>query len=150
MEPGFQSLRWNCIHRCPCGWLSTHLRWSIRGSGRDSTVPIHFTTCTPQQLSDLKCDINVRGLPMCGCTTRFQSYWWNTNGVRHKIKAYIMSREFFQEELSMFFIWNTSLHLLKGKSYKTCTYFRKTDLWWHHLVATYTKAGKDALCIKHQ
>jgi len=36
----FRSLRWNCIHLCPCSWLSIHLRWSIRGSGRDSTVPI--------------------------------------------------------------------------------------------------------------
>ena len=26
---------------CPCSWLSARLRWSIRGSGCDSTVPIH-------------------------------------------------------------------------------------------------------------
>ena len=38
----FHSLRWNCVHLCPCSWLSVRLRWSIRGSGRDSTVPIHL------------------------------------------------------------------------------------------------------------
>jgi len=38
----FQSLGWNCIHLCPCSWLSAHLRWSIRVSGCDSTVPIHY------------------------------------------------------------------------------------------------------------
>ena len=31
----------NCLHLCSCGWLSACLRWSIRGSGCDSTVPIH-------------------------------------------------------------------------------------------------------------
>jgi len=36
----FWSLRWDCVHLCPCSWLSARLRWSIRGSGRDSTVPI--------------------------------------------------------------------------------------------------------------
>jgi len=41
----FGSLRWNCIHLYPCSWLSAPLRWSIRGSGRDSTVPIHYIYC---------------------------------------------------------------------------------------------------------
>jgi len=42
VEPvSFWSLRWNCVHLCSCSWLSTRLRWSIRGSGCDSTVPIH-------------------------------------------------------------------------------------------------------------
>ena len=41
-------LRWNCIHLCPCSWLSAHLRWSIRSSDRDSTVPIHTITYNHQ------------------------------------------------------------------------------------------------------
>ena len=44
----FWSLRWNCVHPCPCGWLSARLRWSIRGSGWDSTVPIQGHTLTSQ------------------------------------------------------------------------------------------------------
>jgi len=36
------SLRLNCIHLCPCSWLSAPLRWSNRGSGCDSAVPIYL------------------------------------------------------------------------------------------------------------
>ena len=45
VEPGSNSLRWNCVHLCRCSWLSTRLRWSIRGSGRYSTVPIQVHKC---------------------------------------------------------------------------------------------------------
>jgi len=57
----FWSLRWNCIHLCPCSWLNTRLRWSIRGSGFNcSHTPkqkwFSYLTCENKIWYKLFCD----------------------------------------------------------------------------------------------
>lgn len=44
----------NCLHLCSHGWLSAYLRWSIRASGPDSTVSIHYATSESWN-SEMRC-----------------------------------------------------------------------------------------------
>jgi len=77
----------NCLHLCSHGWFSACLRWSISGSGHDSTVPI--------QTGRRSCFLHSRSyfLSSCSVCSKVSYFLWRILVRNLMIKLHLIKME---------------------------------------------------------
>jgi len=97
----FRSLRWNCIHLCPCSWLSARFK----------TVIIH---------RDGKLYKRRDALDLCNGKDLL-------SGDQSKVQAVIQQFPYTCFQLKIFLIWENDVAMLEGNLSLVCNTFPLDD-----------------------